>query len=42
MESIAEQLKTKLEEMKNKYAKKLLLIKKSEAEDVNPDQKIHK
>lgn len=40
MESIAEQLKTKLEEMKNKYAKKLLLIKKSEAEDVNPDQKM--
>lgn len=40
MESIAEQLKTKLEEMKNKYAKKLLLIKKSEAEDENPDQKM--
>lgn len=40
MESIAEQLKIKLEEMKNKYAKKLLLIKKSEAEDENPDQKM--
>lgn len=40
MESIAEQLKIKLEEMKKKYAKKMLLIKKSEAEDVNPDQKM--
>ena len=39
MESVAEQFLKKLEYMKNKYAKKMLLTKKSEAEYENPDQK---
>ena len=40
MESVAEQFLKKLEYMKNKYAKKMLLTKKSEAEYENPDQKM--
>lgn len=40
MESVSEQFLKKLEYMKNKYAKKMLLTKKSEAEYENPDQKM--
>jgi len=40
MESVAEQFLKKLEYMKNKYAKKMLLTKKSEAEYENSDKEM--